>query len=140
MNKLITIESTGPIKMMGNINGPISTPCSVSTTVIIDLLNSGKVVYEVNPKNHAEKVRLTRLNVNSNNFPTNNTSKVDSRKQAIKTRIRKHEERVQKAVAEKEAAKKETLKQVQTTTEVKTTNSSSGSFISNKNSRKKKRR
>lgn len=140
MNKLVTIESAGPIKMMGDINGPIKTPCSVSTNVIIDLLNSGKVVYEVNPKNHAEKVRLTRLNVNSNNFPTNNTSKVDSRKQAIKARIRKHEERVQKAIAQKEAAKKETLKQVQTTADVKTTNSSSGSFISNKSSRKKKRR
>lgn len=135
MNKLVTIESAGPIKMMGDINGPIKTPCSVSTNVIIDLLNSGKVVYEVNPKNHAEKIRLTRLNLHSNNFPANNTSKVDSRKQAIKARIRKHEERVQKAVA-----KKETLKQIQTTPDVKTTNSSSGSFISNKSSRKKKRR
>ena len=93
MNKLVTIESAGPIKMMGDINGPIKTPCSVSTNVIIDLLNSGKVVYEVNPKNHVEKIRLTRLNLHSNNFPANNTSKVDSRKQAIKARIRKHEER-----------------------------------------------
>jgi len=75
------------------------------------------------------------LNLHSNNFPANNTSKVDSRKQAIKARIRKHEERVQKAVAQKEA-----LKQIQTTPDVKTTNSSSGSFISNKSSRKKKRR
>ena len=68
--KLVTIESYGRLAPLGGINGPISTPCNIDLKVIISLVNAGKVVYEVNPLNKSEKVRLTLSNVSSTNFNT----------------------------------------------------------------------
>lgn len=78
--KLVTIESPGKIAALGGILGPIKTPCRMDTDVIITLINSGKLVYEVNPSNVKEKVRLTRLNVLKNNF---NESRVSISKSPV---------------------------------------------------------
>lgn len=67
-SKLVTIESYGKISVLGGLMGPITTPCRLDTNTIIALINSGKIVYEVNPNNMAEKIRLNRLNINSVNF------------------------------------------------------------------------
>lgn len=64
--KLVTIESPGKIAALGGILGPITTPCRIDMNIIISLINSGKAVYEVNPKNFKEKTRLTRMNVLDN--------------------------------------------------------------------------
>ena len=136
MNKLVVIESPGPIKLLGDIMGPIKTPCSISTNVIIDLINSGKVVYEVNPKNHNERVRLTRLNTNTNNFPSNNKSQIDSRREALRNRIRQHEQKIQKAIEEKNKE----IPVIEQREEVVVKQPTPTTFVSNKRSRKKKRR
>lgn len=67
-SKLVTIESYGSIDVLGGLIGPITTPCNLDINTIVLLINSGKIVYEVNPKKTNEKIRLTRLNVRSNNF------------------------------------------------------------------------
>ena len=64
--KLVTIESPGKLTALGGILGPITTPCYLDMNIIINLINSGKAVYEVNPKNFKEKTRLTRMNVLNN--------------------------------------------------------------------------
>lgn len=66
--KLVTVESSGIIPILGGLMGPISSPCRIEVDILISLINSGKIVYEVNPKNIKEKIRLTRMNVLNDNF------------------------------------------------------------------------
>lgn len=161
MNKLVTVESAGPIRLLGNINGPIKTPCSLSTDVIIDLINNNKIVYEVNPKNYNEKVRLTRLNINSDIFPSVVKSKIATNKKVIKNNIKKRIEKTKTVENKKNADVSMTIQKSvetskfsaanytlmtddksQTSNTITTTTSSipTSSFVSNKNSRKKRRR
>lgn len=166
MNKLVTIESGGPIRVMGGISGPIKTPTSLSTTAIISLINDNMVVYEVNPKNYNEKIRLTRLNINSDNFKTVTKEKIDNNKKVIKKNIQKRVN-VAKAMSNNIVTpvidvkknvndEKKTMdyhfdaepKETETATIINTNDSPISnnknvivnSFVSNKNSRKKKRR
>ena len=74
--KLVTIESYGNLHVLGGIKGPVMSPCNIDLPIIISLLNDGKIVYEVNPNNSKEKVRLTSENVlKYNNFETKKTIK-----------------------------------------------------------------
>lgn len=66
--KLVTIESYGSISELGGINGPIVHPCRLDLDVIIRMVNTNKKVFEVNPANTNEKVRLSLSNVRSENF------------------------------------------------------------------------
>lgn len=75
--KLVVIMSGGPIAALGGINGPITTPTWISTTDVIRLINSGSVVYEVNPADPSKKVKLTRLNVSMKNFSGTKVIKTD---------------------------------------------------------------
>jgi hypothetical protein len=81
--KYVTIESPGKIPVLGGLLGPITTPCYLEIDIIISLINSGKAVYEVNPRNIKEKTRLTRQTVLNYNYNIpiknnhNNTIEVD---------------------------------------------------------------
>ena len=66
--KLIVIESSGSITELGGISGPVINPCLVPISTILAMLNHHRRVYEVNPKNHNEKVRLTLKNLRTQNF------------------------------------------------------------------------
>ena len=66
--KLIVIESSGSITELGGISGPVINPCLVPISTILSMLNHHRRVYEVNPKNHNEKVRLTLKNLRTQNF------------------------------------------------------------------------
>ena len=66
--KLATIESTGKLSALGGLLGPINTPSYFEINIIINLINSGKIVYEVNPSDMSQKIRLTRENVLRDNF------------------------------------------------------------------------
>ena len=61
--KYVTIESPGKLPVLGGILGPIKTPCYLDIDIVVRLINMGKLVYEVNPANIREKVRLNRSNV-----------------------------------------------------------------------------
>ena len=66
--KLVTVESAGKLAALNGLLGPITTPTVLDVNIIISLINSGKVVYEVNPRNVKEKIRLDRVNVLKANF------------------------------------------------------------------------
>lgn len=68
-SKLCVILTDGPIAQLGGIRGPITTPTRIDVSAIISMVNSGMAVYEVNPRKHTEKKRLTFANINTNNFP-----------------------------------------------------------------------
>ena len=77
--KYIIIESYGPISTLGGISGPIKTPFKLEVSKIVKLICERKVVYEVNPLNKNEKIRLTRNNISKNNF----TAKLNTTKPVI---------------------------------------------------------
>ena len=91
--KYVIIESSGILKPLGGISGPITTPSYIDISVIVSLINQRKVVYEVNPLDRNEKILLTRLNVFNDNFasitntstPKNNNIKVDVTKSLKQT-------------------------------------------------------
>lgn len=66
--KLIVVESIGSIGELGGISGPILSPCYVPLETINLMLNHQRKVYEVNPKNYNEKVRLSLKNLRKKNF------------------------------------------------------------------------
>ena len=66
--KLVTIETYGPIAELGGVSGPIVHPCKLDLETIIRMVNTRKKVFEVNPANPSEKVRLTLSNVRTQNF------------------------------------------------------------------------
>lgn len=66
--KLCVVPTDGRIAELGGIIGPVSRPTKISYSAIVSMLNRGVPVYEVNPKNVNERVRLNFRNVNSVNF------------------------------------------------------------------------
>lgn len=68
MKKLIIVKSIGRLPIYGGISGPITTPTLMKETDIVSLINNRKDVYEVNPYNNEETIKLTRINYNKINF------------------------------------------------------------------------
>lgn len=88
-NKYVIIESSGPISALGGLLGPIISPTYLDIKTVINIVNSGKVVYEVNPMNINDKIRLTFQNVLKDNFikSTNKKQNVPkSQNVSLKTR------------------------------------------------------
>ena len=77
-SKYVTIESPGKIAILGGIMGPIQTPTYLDIDIVISLINSGKVVYEVNPRDITDKTRLTLMNVLTDNY-SQSTSKTGNK-------------------------------------------------------------
>lgn len=67
--KLVVIDSKGSITELGGISGPVINPCSLPVETIVKLINGHKKVYEVNPANKKERLRLNLKNVKMENFP-----------------------------------------------------------------------
>ena len=80
--KLVTINSVGPIPLLGNIVGPVLAPNYVSLRVITNLVQAGYMVDEINPLDYNDTVRLTIQNVNLDNF-SNSTKTVSKVTEAI---------------------------------------------------------
>lgn len=66
--KLCVVLADGRIPELGGIIGPVAVPTKIAYSSIVSMLNRGLPVYEVNPKNVNERVRLTFRNVNAVNF------------------------------------------------------------------------
>jgi len=66
--KYVTIESPGKLPVLGGILGPVKTPCYLDIDIVVKLINMGKIVYEVNPANVKDRVRLNRSNVLKTNY------------------------------------------------------------------------
>lgn len=67
--KLVVIQSIGALPELGGISGPIINPSLIGVDTIVRLLNNHRAVYEVNPANLKERVRLNLKNVKRENFP-----------------------------------------------------------------------
>lgn len=67
--KLCMIKTNGPIAELGGITGPILYPCRIDMRKVINMVQHGIRVIEVNPKNQSETVQLTIQNVTKDNFP-----------------------------------------------------------------------
>lgn len=68
MARLFVVLADGKIPELGGIRGPITKPTAFSISAVIEMVNRGLPVEEVNPTNHAERVRMTFGNIHSNNF------------------------------------------------------------------------
>lgn len=78
--KLITVNSAGTITELGGISGPVLNPCYVPIPTITALLNHHRVVYEVNPKNYNEKIRLSLKTLTKKNFTSEDEAPITSEK------------------------------------------------------------
>ena len=67
-SKLCIIEDPYELPIRGRINGPILTPSEFSMSELRQLLVAHVKVYEVNPRNKKEKVKLTFQNLGKDNF------------------------------------------------------------------------
>lgn len=65
--RICSVETNGPIKELGNITGPIRK-CRLPLPKVVSMINNGHVIYELNPKNLSERVRLTLTNVTPSPF------------------------------------------------------------------------
>ena len=67
--KLCLVYHNGPILLLGGIAGPILKPCNIDLRKVVNMVQQGIRVIEVNPKNHKETVELSIQNVMLDNFP-----------------------------------------------------------------------
>ena len=70
IERLYTIENLGPIKCLGGICGPITTPTKLNDSDVILLLKDNYKVYQHNPYNYDEKEQVTRSNFSNITFKT----------------------------------------------------------------------
>lgn len=68
--KLCKILSNGPIPELGNITGPVLYPTRIPMNRIVNMVQHGRKVIEVNPKDHSQTIQLTLTNVMKDNFIT----------------------------------------------------------------------
>lgn len=103
--KLYTIASNGPISCLAGIQGPLTTPTKMEFIDVLNMVKKGYVVYEHNPSDTTEKVRVTINNINSIKFTSSRIAAVNRRnsneeKQAISDSMKV-------AVVNKDSDKKE---------------------------------
>ena len=83
MIKKYTVESSGKIPGLG-IFGPLTTPTKMEFLDVLKMVKSGMVVYQHNPYNVNEKVRVTIRNINNIEFNiSKGVSETNKRKDAI---------------------------------------------------------
>lgn len=76
--KLCIVVSGGTLPILGGISGPILSPSKITISDIVTLLNAGKEVYEVNPWNRSQKVKLTTMNALDENFTRKSSTNIIS--------------------------------------------------------------
>lgn len=64
---LVRVGNTGPIPELHFISGPVSK-CRVDERTLYRMVRNGKTVYELNPENPSEEVRLTCTNMTTRHF------------------------------------------------------------------------
>lgn len=64
---LCKVDSTGVLPELGCITGPIRR-CRVTEQQLYALVKDGRIVYELNPKDETQMVRMTKLNMNIRQF------------------------------------------------------------------------
>lgn len=67
--KLVTVETYGTLTELGGISGPILNPCFMDIKTIMVLVTNRRKVFECNPANTDDRIKLTTKNVRTQNFP-----------------------------------------------------------------------
>ena len=68
MSNKYTVASSGPIPGLGGINGPLTTPTPMAFNDVLYMVRKGYVVFEHNPFDISEKVRVTIDNIRNIRF------------------------------------------------------------------------
>ena len=66
--RLVVVKTSGVLPELGFITGPVLMPWYVPMSKLVQLVNNGRDVWEVNPDNKAERVKLTIKNLKTSNF------------------------------------------------------------------------
>ena len=80
MLKKYTVATAGPIPALDNIVGPLNTPTVMDHAAIVAMLNKNYVIYQHNPYDLNEKVRVTKKNINNITFKNTRKSVIEKRK------------------------------------------------------------
>ena len=68
MKKLYIVETRQPIYGLDGIVGPLTTPTEISFKNVLEMVNRGYIIYQVNPYDVNEKIRVTKSNINTIRF------------------------------------------------------------------------
>lgn len=132
--KLVVVKDSGPIPELNFVCGPILVPTKIDLKVIIKMIGNGRSVFECNPCNTDDQVKLELTNVKNNNFETQATKPVvesvkENEKKEVVNEPEKNESSVEEekstenvteekaVVAEPEAEESETVDDVEETPE-----------------------
>ena len=66
--KLYIITTPREIPCLGGICGPVSTPVQLERNDVVNLVKKGFEIYQCNPYDTSERVRVTRGNINTITF------------------------------------------------------------------------
>ena len=70
MEKLYTVTTPATIIGMDDIMGPLTTPSKMNFADVLDMVRRGYEIYQVNPYDNSEKIRVNISNINSIKFKT----------------------------------------------------------------------
>ena len=79
MAKLYVVKSSKMIIGL-NIMGPLSTPTAMEYKDVLEMVSRGYDIYEVNPKDSREQIKLSKSNVNTVKFKNSRATGVLQRK------------------------------------------------------------
>ena len=66
--KLVVIRSGGPLGELGGISGPILNPAYIEVEKIGKMIQNNRLIFECNPLNPNERIRLNTSNWSKSNF------------------------------------------------------------------------
>lgn len=80
MEKLYVVESPRTIIGMGDIQGPLTSPSKMEFANVLEMVRRGYKIFQVNPYDHSEKVRVTVSNINNIKFKVTRSKSCTQRK------------------------------------------------------------
>ena len=80
MSKLYTITTPKKIIGMADIMGPLTTPSEIEFNNVLEMVRLGYDIYQVNPYDHNEKIKVTLSNINNIKFKSSISMAFSQRK------------------------------------------------------------
>lgn len=80
MDKLYIVKSQKTIIGMHDIMGPLTTPSKMKFSNVLEMVRKGYDIYQVNPYNTTEMVKVTISNINDINFSISRSTAASQKK------------------------------------------------------------
>ena len=80
MGKLYTVATPRNIIGMADIVGPLTTPSEMKFNDVLEMVRLGYEIYQVNPYNYSEKIKVTISNINDIKFKSSISMALSQRK------------------------------------------------------------